>query len=427
MPGALAGIRVLELSQIVAGPLVGVLLSDMGADVVKVEPPEGEARRNSAAVVPNEGKYFQSLNRGKRSLTVDLARPEGAALIRRIIPTFDVMVINYRHGVAGKLGIDYAALRALNPRLIYASITGFGETGPMATRAGSDIVAQAYSGLMANEAKVDEFGAPQQISASTFIDRSSGTVAAMGICAALLHRERTGQGQSLHVSLLHSALELMSHQVMREPVHDVTVRDPLLSELQDTRTSGARYDAIAAIRKAQGPRFASHRLYYGGYHTKQGALVLGALTPQNRKAIRAILDMHDPTDEPGFNAADGDNRAKLEQWRREIQEKLLAAPAAEWVERLLAAGVPASVVNFPEEMSDDPQVAAAGMMAELEHDLTGPQRVVGPVVRMSGTPTEARRPSPPLAGHTREVLREGGIPEGEIDALLAAGVITSRE
>jgi len=150
VPGALAGIRVLELSQIVAGPLVGVLLSDMGADVVKVEPPEGEARRNSAAVVPNEGKYFQSLNRGKRSLTVDLARPEGAALIRRIIPTFDVMVINYRHGVAGKLGIDYDTLRALNPRLVYASITGFGETGPMATRAGSDIVAQAYSGLMAN-------------------------------------------------------------------------------------------------------------------------------------------------------------------------------------------------------------------------------------------------------------------------------------
>ncbi len=427
MAGALAGIRVLEFSQIVAGPVVGVMLSDMGADVVKVEPPEGEARRNSAAVVPNEGKYFQSLNRGKRSLTVDLAKAEGAALIRRIIPTFDVMVINYRHGVAAKLGIDYETLRAINPRLIYASITGFGETGPMATRAGSDIVAQAYSGLMANEAKVDEFGAPQQISASTFIDRTSGTMAAMGICAALLHRERTGEGQSLHVSLLQSALELMSHQVMREPVHDVTVRDTLLAELQGMRGSGARYDAIAAIRKARAPRSPPPRLSGGGHHPAGGPPFPGAPPPQTRHAIRAILEMHDPTDDSDFDAAAPGTREKLEVWRQEIQGKLLAAPASEWVSRFLAAGVPASVVNFPEEMSDDPQVAAAGMMAELEHELTGPQRVVGPAVRMSATPTEARLPSPPLARHTREVLREGGVPDEEIDALLAASVITSRE
>jgi formyl-CoA transferase len=423
VPGALDGIRVLEFSQIVAGPVVGILLSDMGADVVKVEPPGGEARRNSAAVVPNEGKYFQSLNRGKRSLVVDLARPEGAAVIHRLIPAYDAVVCNYRHGVPARLGIDYAALRQLNPRLIYASITGFGETGPNASRAGSDIVAQAYTGLMNAEAKTDEFGAPVQITGTTVIDRSSGMAAAMAICAALYHRERTGEGQEIQVSLVHTGLELLSHQVMREPVHDVTVRDPLLAELREKRAAGSPYDEIAAIRKAQGPRFASHRLYYGGYHTKEGALVLGAVTLQNRNAIRAILGMDDETDAPGFDAASPGNRVRIEQWREQIQQRLLACTAGEWVERFVAAGVPASVVNFPEEMADDPHVAASGIMVDLEHPVTGPQRVVGPIVRMSGTPTAATRPAPALGAHTREVLEQAGYSIAEIDALAASGAI----
>ena len=423
-PGALVGIRVLEFSQIVAGPVVGILLSDMGADVVKVEPPAGEARRNSGAVVPNEGKYFQSLNRGKRSLTVDLARPEGQALIHRLIPRFDVVVINYRAGVADRLAIDYRTLSALNPRLIYASITGFGDGGPQATRGGSDIVAQAYTGLMAAEAKVDEFGAPQQSTASPVIDRSAGLATAMGICAALYHRERTGAGQELHVSLLQSGLELLSSHVMREPVHDATLRDPLLEELRGVRESGARYDEIVAVRKRQAPRFASHRLYYGGYHTRGGAVVLGALTRQNRDVMRRILGIADATDDPDFDAADPENRARIEQWRREIQERLLQRTAAEWVDLFEGAGVPASVVNFAEEMADDPQVEAMGMMAELVHPVTGPQRVVGPVVRMSATPTAALRPAPTLGGHTREVLAESGFCADEIGALFEAGVVS---
>ena len=425
--GPLAGIRVLELSQIVAGPFAGVALSDLGADVIKVEPPRGEDRRSSGAVVPNEGKYFQSLNRGKRSLTVDLSRPEGRALIHRIIPRFDVILMNYRAGVAERLGIDYARLSALNPGLIYASITGFGEIGPAAQRAGSDIVAQAYSGVMAAEAKVDEYGAPQQLVSSTYLDRTTGLAAAMGICAALVHRARTGKGQEVRASLLQSALELLSDKVMREPVHDSVLRDPLLAEIHARQDAGAPYDQVAAVRKEQAPRFASHRLYYGGYHTGRGALVLGALTMQNRNTIRGILGMNDPTDTPGFNAADPENRRLIEEWRAQIQEKLLARPADEWVALFVDAGVPASVVNQPEEMADDPQVLAAGLMTDLEHEVTGPQRVVGPLVHMTATPTAARLPSPPLARHTREVLAECGLGEAEIDALVEKGVVTSAE
>jgi formyl-CoA transferase len=424
MAGALAGIRVLEFSQIVAGPLAGVQLSDMGAEVVKVEPLEGEARRNSGAIVPNEGKYFQSLNRGKRSLTVNLARPQGRALIHRLVPRFDVVIANYREGVAARLGIDYATLVQFRPDLIYAGITGFGDEGPFATRAGSDVVAQAYTGLMAAEAKTDEFGAPQPLAATPFIDRTTAFAAAMAICAALFHRERTGEGQELHLSLLHTGLELLAAQVMREPVHDAILRDPLIAQLTAKRDAGAPYDEIAAVRKAQGPRFASHRLYYGGYHTRAGALVLGALTKQNRDAARAILGVPDETDDRDFDAAEPANRERLEAWRLEIQARLLKRTAAEWVQVFLDAGVPASVVNWAEEMADDPQVQAMGMIAELHHDVTGPQRVVGPVVKMSATPAVANRAAPPLGGHSCEVLAEAGFTHDEIAALLDAGVIS---
>jgi len=425
--GPLAGIRVLEFSQIVAGPFAGIALSDFGADVVKVEPPEGENRRNSGAVVPNEGKYFQSLNRGKRSLTVDLGKPAGQALIRRIVPAFDVVLLNYRAGVAERLGIDYAALSKIRPGLIYANITGFGETGPYVQRAGSDIIAQAYSGIMASEGKVDEYGAPATITSSTYLDRTTGLAAVMGICAALYHRARTGEGQEIHVSLLHTALELQSDRVMREPVHDSVGRDPLIAEIHAKRDAGAPYDEIAAIRKSQGPRFASHRLYYGGYHTKKGAIVLGAITHRTRNTIRSILDFRDPTDDPDFNAADPENRQRIEEWRAEIQSRLLEREAEDWVAVFLEAGVPASVVNQPEDMADDPQVIAAGMMVPMEHPVTGPQTVVGPMVRMSLTPTAAQRSSPPLAAHTREVLLECGLSAAEVEELVRDGVVTSTD
>ena len=423
--GALAGIRVLEFSQIVAGPFAGIALSDFGADVVKVEPPEGEARRNSAAVVPNEGKYFQSLNRGKRSLTVDLQSPAGIALIHRLVSSFDVVLLNYRAGVAARLGIDYATLSAINPAVIYASITGFGDGGPFAERAGSDIVAKAYSGLMASEAEIDEHGAPRQSGGTTVIDRASGLAAAMGICAALFHRLRTGEGQEINVSLLHTGLELLSNQVMREPVHDVTLRDPLLRQLQHRRAGGARYDELAGIRRAQGPRFAAHRLFYGGYHTGEGAIVLGALTRQNRDVMRKIIGSSDATDDPDFDAGEPLNRQKMEVWREEIQSRLLQKPAAQWVEEFVRGGAPASVVNFPEEMADDPQVIAMGMMGDLVHPITGPQRVVAPIVTMSKSATVLARSAPSLGEHSRTILIGAGFSAEEVEALKANGTITT--
>ena len=174
-------------------------------------------------------------------------------------------------------------------------------------------------------------------------------------------------------------------------------------------------------------RFASHRLYYGGYDTQAGAIILGAVTQQNRDALRRILEMDDDTDDPDFDSAGPDADERIEAYRDVIQQRLLTRTAADWIDAFLEAGVPATVVNFPEEMADDPQVEAMGLMAELTHPLTGPQRVVGPIVHMSATPPVASGPAPLLAGHTREVLVECGLSAAEIDTLIASGVVTERD
>jgi crotonobetainyl-CoA:carnitine CoA-transferase CaiB-like acyl-CoA transferase len=423
--GPLRGVRVLEFTQIIAGPVAGIHLSDLGADVVKVEPPRGEDRRNSGAVVPNEGKYFQSLNRGKRSLTLDLAQPAAREVVHRLVPHFDVVLSNYRFGVAERLGIDYASLRALRPDIICATITGFGDHGPYAERAGSDIATQAYSGMIAAEGKVDAEGAPDWLNATPFIDRASAFAAAMAICAALFERQRTGRGQEIHLSLLQTALELMSNKVMREPVHDVTMRDPVLHRMQAARAAGTSFEEMIALRGGA-VRLTSHRLYYRGYNTKQGALILGAITQQNRDAIRRILDMHDDTDSPDFDAAAPGADDLVEDWRAEIQAKLMERTAEEWEEVFVEHGVPASTVHLAEEMSDDLQVLAMGMMTPLVHPVTGPQRVVGPLARMSETPAVASRPAPALAEHSAEVLLECGFSAAEVETLCAAGVVTLR-
>ncbi|MEC7788549.1 MAG: CoA transferase [Chloroflexota bacterium] len=421
--GPLRNIRVLEFSQIIAGPVAGIYLSDLGADVIKVEPLEGEARRNSAAVVPNEGKYFQSLNRGKRSLAVDLKKPAAVDVIRRLIPHIDVVLINYRNGVAERLGIDYESLKEYREDLIYASITGFGDKGPYESRGGSDIVAQAFTGVMAAEGKFDEDGAPVPLQVTPVIDRTSGLAAAMAISAALYERERTGIGQELTLSLLQSGLELLASRAMREPVHDASIRDPQLREIQEHREAGASYKDLMQLRPKQTMRLTSHRLFYSGYHTKHGSLILGAVTQQNRDTIRKILQFDDDTDSPDFDAGAPGSEEKVQNWKKDLQEIFMDKTAGDWEEIFVDAGVPASVVNFPEEMSENTQVLAMDVMSDLVHEVTGPQQVVGPIVRMSETPTSARLPAPRLGAHSRDILSEFGFTTDEIENLGHSEVI----
>ena len=225
MPGPLAGVKVFEVSQIVAGPYCGLNLADLGADVIKVEPPGGEGSRAQGAVVPGESKGFHALNRGKRSLVVDLQHPGGQALVHRIIPGFDVFTINARPGVPERLRVDYDTLREFRPDLIHLENSGFGNDGPSKTRSGSDAVAQAYSGLLAGDGKVDAFGAPEIISATAPADFQAGLAGTMAICAALFHRAMTGEGQAIETSLLMAGLAMQGFRVSQAPALDAFTTD----------------------------------------------------------------------------------------------------------------------------------------------------------------------------------------------------------
>lgn len=422
--GALDGIRVLACTQIVAGPFTGIVLSDFGAEVVKLEPLEGEGYRNSGAVVPREGKRFQSLNRGQKSLAINLSTPEGRAAVHRIIPSFDVIVINYRPGVPERMGLGYEELSAIHPGLIYCNITGFGEEGPWASKGATDLVASAYSGLVAGDDKITEEGEPAQLTPA-ISDYVTGLACAASINAALYHREKTGLGQRIDGALLRSALAIQDVYVMRQAVTDATLRDPMVEKVNAARANGATYEEVLRIRRdyrwaGAGPP----RLYYNGYNCSDGQIVLGCLTKATRNGARRVLGMeHDLTDEEGFDPWVPANIEMVKEWKRQVQATIRAKPVAHWIEAFGAEGVPIAPVQIPEELADDEHVKALGVMVDFEHPVTGPQSVVGPMTKMSLTPTRASRPSPALGEHTDETLRKGGLTDEEIAQLRASGVV----
>lgn len=423
--GPLAGVRVLELGHIIAVPYSGMHLADLGADVVKVETPAGDGARMMGWFAPNEGTWFHGVNRGKRSTVVDMRKPEGLQAIYRMVPSFDVVTINARPGVPQRIGVDYETLRQYREDLIYLENTAFGRTGPGAQRAGTDGLAQAYSGLMVAEGKTDVYGAPTPATATALADRAAGLAGAMGVVAALYHRQRTGQGQYVETSLLGSALSLQDGLVMRLPLADSVYRDPTMARVNEARANGATYDQLLRARSSS-PAMAGSptRAYYCGYHTKDGAIFLGGLTRPAREDIRAYFGITDDhSDAPDFDALDPANAALYGPLHDRIQAIIRQKSSDEWIAEFDAAGIQASKVQFPEDMADDPQVAALDLMVTVEHPTLGEERMVGPVVRMSETPPGVVRSSPPLGHHTHEVLSELGFSDSEIAELSASGAL----
>ena len=424
MPGPLDGIKVLELSQIIAGPYCGVALADLGADVVKLESPSGDAARVIGQFAPNESKAFHALNRSKRGLVINLATPEGRDVLHRLIPDFDIFVTNVRPGVAERIGVDYPTLKTFRSDLIYLDVTGFGDRGPSAHRAGSDVVIQAYSGLMAGDLKVDAAGAPEQITATAPADYIAALGGAMAACAALYHRAQTGEGQRISTSLLAAGLALQTPWAAHVPVSDSILIEPLRQTMHELRDAGASYAELIETRRSRPSQGKAFRIYYAGYPVKDGAIILGALTPQNREQIRSALGIaDDPTDDPDFNAIGPDADAIVARVEAEVRAKLAAGTMSEWMTRLDAAGAPASPVNWPEDIADDPQVAAMNLVRSYDHRLTGPEQLVGPLVEMSQTPTGNDQAAPPLDADTDQILRQHGFSDDEIAGFRASGAV----
>ena len=376
--GALAGMVVLDLTQVMAGPFCTMVLADLGADVIKVENPDGgdQTRRSWGRSGKGEdSRAFMSLNRNKRSAVLDLKTPEGVAAFRDLASRADVVIENWRPGVAARLGVDYESLSADNPGLIYASISGFGQSGPYADRPGYDLIAQAMAGVMSITGEPE--GRPVK-SGIPVADLGSGLFMAIGILAAWSAKQRTGLGQRVETSLFESALALA---VWESTEYWDTGRVP--AKLGSANRMSAPYQALA---------------------TKDGFVTVGANNDRLWRRLCACLDAEHLVEDERFATNTGRmaNRAELVE---ALEERLAGRTTDEWVEALLGAGVPAGPIqDYGQVLSEDPHVKARGMVTSVEHPVEGLLPLLASPLRLSATPPSVRRPPPLLGEHTDEVL-----------------------
>ncbi|HYR01225.1 MAG TPA: CoA transferase [Casimicrobiaceae bacterium] len=391
--------RVLELAQIMAGPTCGALLADLGADVIKVEklPGGDDARGYREPRVNGVSAPFLMLNRNKRGLALDLKRPEGRAILLRLVGRADVLIENYRRGTMERLGLGYDTLAGANPALIYCAITGYGRDGPWADKGGFDLVAQAFAGLMAI---TGEPGRPPVKTGNPVSDINAGLLAAVGILAAWAHRQRTGRGQMVDTSLMEAAL-------------------------QQTYWHAASYFATG---ESPGPLGSAHILTapYQAFAASDGWIVIGGANQANWERIADTLGHPEWRDDPRF-ATNSARMANLPALVAAMSDVLARKSRAEWLALLDAAGVPAGPVHSVGEALTHPQTLARGMVVALEHPDAGPTRALGCPVHLSETPARVDRPAPRLGEHTRELLRECGYVDVEIDAFAGAGVVATVE
>ena len=334
MAGPLDGVRVADFTEIIAGPLAGRLLAELGAEVIKVEPPWGEPWRLTQRFTATESRTFMTYNRGKRSLPLDLTTPEAHEILGRLIPRCDVALVNFRPDVAARLGVDYETLAAVNPRLVYCELTAYGRQGPDAHRPGYDMIIQAMTGMIAAETKtVDD--TPSWVWSSPLIDTSAGIGMAGSVCAALYARERTGRGQKIETSLLAMSLTLMGARFLHVEALDREMREQTLAELQRRRERNASFDELVAASPGSRRREHHGNIYYRVYLAADGPIAVGCLSQPLRLKLLDALGLTDESMQPGWDASAPEAREYSRALERRAKELFRAKPAAEWL-RLLS-------------------------------------------------------------------------------------------
>ena len=376
-----------------AGPYCAMLLADMGARVIKVEPPAGDSTRSMAGARGGDSPAFNAVNRGKLGIVLDLTKPQAIETFTRLARTADILVENYRPGVMARLGLDYAALSSGNPRLIYASISGYGQTGPWASKGGFDLIAQGVSGIMSVTGAP---GGPPVKAGVPLTDLGAGLFAAIGILAALHHRSVSGRGQHVDTSLADAGLALS------------------VWEATDYFTSG----------EVPGPLGSAHRMTapYQAFRCADGYITIGAANDRNFARLADLLGHREWTSDARFVAdhARVQHRAEL---AAAIEAVMFTEKRATWLERLDAAGIPCGPILDYQDALTTPQAIAREMTVDVDHPTLGPLRTLGTPIKMSGTPLNPRRRGPMLGEHTDEVLSSAGFSDNEIDQLRSAGAV----
>jgi len=419
MAGALDGVRVLEFSEIIAAPTTGMVLADMGADVIKVEPPWGESWRLNLQFVPLESRGFIAVNRGKRSLPLDMTRQEAREIAHALVKQMDVVLVNYRPDVPAKLGIDYETLSAINPRIVYGEATAFGTEGPHAMRPGYDLIAQAVSGLITNDQKFVD-GVPSLYQSTPFVDYLTGSALASGVIAALFARERTGRGQKVETSLLQSALTMQGLRSIWIEVVDAERQADFVGDIQRMRRELKSIgDAVDRYNEFQGRKPGNQRYFYRTYATADGAIAVGCLSTPLRKRLLDVLGIEGTGDLADTGPSDADDEIMVR-----AVDIIAGKSTDEWITAFDAAGVPAGQITFAEELWDDPQVLANDMAVEVEHSVVGRVRMASPLAKLSDTVAEPTTASPALGEHTDEILGELGYDSERVEALRRMGVTT---
>jgi crotonobetainyl-CoA:carnitine CoA-transferase CaiB-like acyl-CoA transferase len=393
--GCLDGVTIIDLTRHMSGPYASLVLGDFGADVIKVESmPDGDPSRTSGTnFISGIGTMFLTWNRNKRSICVDLRTPEGVAVVKRLAADADIVIENYRPGIADSIGLGSDELRAANPRLIYVSVNAFGSRGPWKSRPGTDPVVQAMSGVMSVTGERE--GGPVLVGIP-IADYSSAMTAVQAMLLALFARERTGKGQHVEVPMLGSLLFGLTTRV-----------GPYFQTGENPTRWGSQHSQVVP---------------YQAFQTADGWVVAGVWSDKDWRAFCRAIDRPELADDERY-----DNNVKRVALRDELgpllQTYFVEQTSAYWNDRFTAEKVLFAPVNSFSEVLDHPQVQEMGFVAEVEHPTAGTLQQIAPVIHMSDTPGTIRMPPPLLGQHTREILEGRGWSAAEIDGLLAAGTV----
>lgn len=393
--GPLKGMKVVELAHIMAGPACGMMLADMGADVIKVEKPDGDdTRRFLPPDINGESAAFMMMNRNKRGISLNLKDPDAIDVLRKLLADADVVIENYRHDTMKRLGLDYETLRALNPKIVYCAISGFGRTGPYAERGGFDLIAQGMSGLMSITGEGP--GRPPVKPGAPIADITAGFLGALGCVSAYSHAQKTGQGQMVDTSLFEAGIALTYWQ---SAIAFATGQSP---------------GALGSAHPLNAP--------YQSFRTQDGWINIGAANQRNWLRLLDVIGAPELDDDPRFGSNE-DRNNNLSELVPILERYFTQNDTATWIAQMEQAGLPAGPVMDICQMHSDPQAIARDMIVETTHPVAGPVKVIGLPIKFGDTPGGVAAPAPTLGQHAREILLEHGYQPAQIEALEQQGAL----